>query len=651
MDYSNKLTPNLIRQANSFSPPASFSNQANISNSSIYSTADDFEPYWASWAKQLTWDKPWHTTLNWQPPFAQWFVGGLINASVNCLDRHIQPQGHPHKTALIWEGEPGDKRILSYLELYQQVNQCANTLQSLGVTKGSRVAICLPMIPEAIIAILACARLGAIHSVIFAGLGIESIQSRINDLSASHAITADYFWRRGKKIHLYASVNRALEKCPSIKKVIIVNRDPKAPLPLKLLSNRDIIWQTTIAKAKPFCPPAPTSSEDVLFVLYTSGTTGRPKGLVHTTGGYLTQSYATTKYIFDIKPDDIYWCTADIGWITGHSYVVYGPLANGATVFIYEGAPDWPDRSRFWKMIDHYKISIFYTAPTAIRMFMQWGNKNIKQHSLNSLRLLGTVGEPINPAAWHWYYQHIGQAQCPIVDTWWQTETGSIMISPLPGITNTKPGSATKPFPGISAAVLNSDGQPISNQPGYLAITKPWPSMSRTIWRDDKRYLANYWSKWNKPVYFTGDYAIQDKDGYFWILGRADDVIQVAGHRLSSAEIEGTLVDHPNVAEAAVISIPDPIKGEAIIAFVTLQSDTPRNSSLTDELIQHVSINLGPIAKPKQIVLTAALPKTRSGKIMRRLLRNIATNQPLGNTSTLADPTVIDQLTEAVQAN
>ena len=636
-----------------FPPPVNFSATANITDEYVYqSAAADPTAYWAKWAKELHWFKPWQTVLDWQPPYARWFDGGTLNASANCLDRHLETNAarpnlsnHP---AILWEGEPGDQRRLTYLELFEQVNRFAAALQQINIRRGDRVIIYLPMVPELVTACLACARIGAIHSVVFAGLGIDSLIDRINDLEATLVITADYSWRRGKKIFLKNTVDRSLNHCPSVTKTITVCRDPHNPSPACHLSpKRDLLWHKIMSSATANCPPAHQAAEDILFILYTSGTTGKPKGIVHTTGGYLTQVYATAKLVLDLKPDDIYWCTADIGWITGHSYVIYGPLMSGATVFIYEGAFDFPDQARVWQMIERYRISIFYTAPTAIRQFIQWGKNIPAQSDLASLRLLGSVGEPINPSTWRWYHQHIGHARCPIVDTWWQTETGAFMIAPLPGLTSLPPGSATRPFPGISAAVLNSSGQPQpNNQSGLLAITQPWPSMLRGIWRDDKRYRDNYWSKWHNQAYLTGDGAKCDDQQNFWLLGRIDDMIQVAGHRISSTEIENALVSHAAVTEAAVVSKPDRLKGEAVIAFVTLLPSRRPSPALIKSILKLVADRVGPINKPSQIVFTPQLPKTRSGKIMRRLLRNIAASQPLGDTATLADPAVIHALTQ-----
>lgn len=640
-----------------FSPPSDFTRQANITDPKIYTqAAADPLAYWADWASQLQWFSPWRTVLDWQPPYARWFDGGTLNASVNCLDRHLVLNQHhtnlSNQSAIIWEGEPGDQRQLTYQELYDQVNRFAHALQQLSIQRGDRVVMYMPMVPELIIACLACTRIGAIHSVVFAGLGIDSLIQRINDQEAKLVITADFCWRRGKKLFLKNTVDRCLRRCPSVRNTITALREPAAPEPsCRLSTKRDFLWHHLMENAANFFPPSRQAAEDILFILYTSGTTGQPKGIIHTTGGYLTQVYATSRWVLDLKPGDIYWCTADIGWITGHSYVIYGPLMCGATIFIYEGAFDFPDQDRVWQLIDRHQVSVFYTAPTAIRQFIQWGKNIPARHGLTSLRILGSVGEPINPTTWRWYHNHIGRQRCPIVDTWWQTETGAIMIAPLPGLTATPPGSATQPFPGISAAILNSAGHPVAaNRSGSLAITQPWPAMLRGIWRDDKRYRDNYWSKWQGKAYFTGDGAKQDDRQNFWLQGRIDDVIQVAGHRISSTEVENALVSHPAVTEAAVVSKPDQLKGEVIVAYVTLLPSRRPSATLITSLTKHVADRVGPINKPAQIIFTANLPKTRSGKIMRRLLRNIAARQPLGDTATLADPTVIIHLTKAADS-
>ena len=559
----------------------------------------------------------------------------------NCLDRHLDGPTR-NKAALVWEGEPGDQRTFTYWDLHREVGKFANVLKELGVERGDRVAIYLPMIPEAAIAMLACTRIGAIHSVVFGGFSAESLRDRIIDAEAKLLITADGGYRRGRVVPPKDTADKALQDTPSIENVVVVRRRLIAQDPqVHMKSGRDHWYHELMQDADPDCPAEAMDAEDVLFILYTSGTTEKPKGVVHTTGGYLTHVTATSKLVFDMKEDDMYWCTADVGWITGHSYIVYGPLANGATVFMYEGAPDWPDRGRFWKLVQKYGVTIFYTAPTAIRAFMRWGTQWPEQYDLSSLRLLGTVGEPINPEAWMWYRDHIGPEEIPIVDTWWQTETGGIMITPLPGITATKPGSATVPFPGVSAALLNEEGDAVSA--GYLAITRPWPGMLRTIWGDDERFQQTYWSKW-EDTYFPGDGAKQDDDGYFWILGRVDDVLNVAGHRIGTMEVESALVDHQSGGRGRRGGKADELKGQAIAAFVTLREGVEVTDVLKEELREHVGEKIGAIAKPSAIIFTAELPKTRSGKIMRRLLKDIAEGRAVGDTTTLADPSVVEKL-------
>jgi acetyl-CoA synthetase len=581
--------------------------------------------------------------LDWQPPHAKWFVGGKLNVSANCVDRHAR-SAHRNRAAIIWEGEPGDRRTLTYFDLYREVSRFANVLKSLGVKKGDRVAIYLPLIPEAAIAMLACARIGAIHSVVFGGFSSDALRDRINDAQCSVLITADGGYRRGQIVPLKQMADEALKDTPSIRHVVIVQRQAGESFPIHVKEGRDHWYHRLMQDADATCPPEPMDAEDVLFILYTSGTTGKPKGIVHTTGGYLVGAYATTQWVFDLRDDDVYWCTADIGWITGHSYVVYGPLANGATVLMYEGAPDWPQRDRFWQLIEEHGATILYTAPTAIRAFMRWGTEWPAKRDLSSLRLLGSVGEPINPEAWMWYYQHIGRERCPIVDTWWQTETGHILITPLPGITPLRPGSATQPFPGISPEIRNAAGEAVTEGGGLLALTKPWPGMLRGIYGDPERFVQQYWSKWKDGVYFTGDGARLDKDGNYWFLGRVDDVLNVAGHRLGTSEVESALVDHPKVAEAAVVGRAHEIKGQAVAAFVTLKEGVAASPALVDELKEHVVRKIGAIARPDQILFAADLPKTRSGKIMRRLLRDIADGKALGDTTTLADPNVVAKL-------
>jgi acetyl-CoA synthetase len=633
----------LLREDRTFPPSANFQASANVRDESLYAEAErDPEAYWARFARELEWSKPWDKVLDWQPPHAKWFVGGKLNASVNCIDRHIRGPRR-NKAALIWEGEPGDKRTLTYFDLYREVSQFANVIKSLGVRKGDRVAIYMPLIPELAIAMLACARIGAIHSVVFGGFSAESLRDRINDQKAKLLITADGGHRRGQVVPLKQIADEALSDAPSIENVIVVQRGTM-PMPVHVKEGRDHWYHELMGDAPYQCDPEPMDAEDMLYILYTSGTTGKPKGIVHTTGGYLVGTYATTKLVFDMHEDDVYWCSADIGWVTGHSYVVYGPLANGATVLMYEGAPDWPQKDRFWSMIARYGVTIFYTAPTAIRAFMKWGTEWPKKHDLSSLRLIGSVGEPINPEAWVWYYKFIGGERCPVVDTWWQTETGAIMISPLPGVTVTKPGSATRPLPGIAAEIRTERGEEIEVGGGLLALTRPWPSMLRGIYGDPDRYVTQYWNKWGPAVYVTGDGAKRDADGNFWLLGRVDDVINVAGHRIGTMEVESALVDHPSVAEAAVVGRAHEIKGQAIAAFVTLKEGTALSKGQADELKEHVVKKIGAIARPDDILFTADLPKTRSGKIMRRLLRDIAEGKALGDTTTLADPNVVARL-------
>ncbi|MEO8189051.1 MAG: acetate--CoA ligase [Acidobacteriota bacterium] len=637
----------LLLEKRRFKPPKAFAAAANVSNPSVYAKADrDFEKFWERFAGELEWMKPWKKVLDWKPPRAKWFVGGKLNASVNCVDRHARGP-RANKAALIWEGEPGDTRTLTYRELLREVSRFSNVLKSLGVGKGDRVTLYMPMIPELPVAMLACARIGAIHSVVFGGFSAESLRDRINDQGAKILVTADGGWRRGNVVPLKKISDEALMDTPTIEKMIVVKRTGTE---VSWQAGRDLWWSELMSGAPSQCPPEKMDSEDPLYILYTSGTTGKPKGILHTTAGYLLGTYATSKWVFDLKEDDVYWCTADIGWVTGHSYVVYGPLANGATCLMYEGAPDTPTRGRFWELIERHGVTILYTAPTAIRAFMKWGTEWPEKHDLSSLRLLGSVGEPINPEAWIWYQTYIGGGKCPVVDTWWQTETGMIMITPLPGITTTRPGSATQAFPGVRAEILDQDGRKVGVGGGYLAITRPWPAMLRTIWRDDERYVKTYWSKWNEETYFPGDGAKRDKDGYFWLLGRVDDVMNVAGHRIGTMEVESALVDHPAVAEAAVVGVNDEIKGTAIAAFVILKEKSRTGaaaaggSGLRAELLAHVAKKIGAIAKPERLFFTADLPKTRSGKIMRRLLRDIAEGRVLGDTTTLADPTVVSSL-------
>ncbi len=634
----------LLDEQRVFPPPAGWRDRAHAADPSVYArAAADPESFWAEFARELEWIAPWTRVLEWKAPYAKWFVGGRLNVSANCLDRHVRT-ARRNKAALIWEGEPGDRRTLTYFDLHRQVNQFANVLKSLGVTKGDRVALYMPLVPELAIAMLACARIGAVHSVVFGGFSADALRDRINDAQATVLVTADGGYRRGQIVPLKQMADEALKDTPSIRHVVMVRRQATEPFPVQVKEGRDHWYHDLMQAASPACPPESMDTEDMLYILYTSGTTGKPKGIVHTTGGYLVGAYATTKWVFDLKDDDVYWCTADIGWVTGHSYVVYGPLANGATVLMYEGAPDWPKKDRFWALIEEYGVTVFYTAPTAIRAFMKWGRDWPAGRDLGSLRLLGSVGEPINPEAWMWYHEHIGRGRCPIVDTWWQTETGHILITPLAAITPLKPGSATKPFPGVAAEVRTAAGEAVKEGGGLLALTRPWPGMLRGIYGDPERFVQQYWSKWTDGVYFTGDGARIDKDGYLWLLGRVDDVLNVAGHRIGTMEVESALVDHPKVAEAAVVGRSHEIKGQAVAAFVTLKEGAAATPALVDELKEHVVKKIGALARPDQILFAADLPKTRSGKIMRRLLRDIAEGKALGDTTTLADPNVVARL-------
>jgi acetyl-CoA synthetase len=645
----------LLQETRRFPPPDDFKKPAHLSDPSVYDEASASpEAFWESEANQLEWFTKWKKVLEWNPPHAKWFTGGKLNISVNCVDRHIKT-ARRNKAALIWEGEPGDRRTLTYWDLYVEVQKFANVLKKLGVKRGDRVAIYMPLIPEVAIAMLACTRIGAIHSVVFGGFSPESLRDRINDADAKLLITADAGYRRGSVVPLKRNSDKALEECPSIEHVVVVQRRAGATGDesfAEMKEGRDHWWHRLMNDASPVCEPAKMDAEDVLFTLYTSGTTGKPKGIVHTTGGYLVGVTTTTKYVFDLKDDDVFWCTADVGWVTGHSYLVYGPLANGATCVMYEGAPDWPEKDRFWAICERYGVTILYTAPTAIRAFMKWGDQWPAKHDLSRLRLLGSVGEPINPEAWMWYREKIGGNRCPIVDTWWQTETGAIVISPLPGITETKPGSATTPLPGYSAALLDAKANEIKIGGGLLALTKPWPSMLRTIWGDDERYVQTYFSKWpGRPdLYFPGDGAKRDEDGYYWILGRVDDVLNVAGHRIGTMEVESALVEHPAVAEAAVVGKAHELKGQALAAFVTLREGFTQSGELREDLRSFVAEKIGAIAKPDDILFSADLPKTRSGKIMRRLLRDIAEGRALGDTTTLADPNVVASLKDQYES-
>ncbi len=630
----------LLHEERRFEPTSAFKEQANWKDPEVYEKAlEDPDGFWAEMAESVDWFEPWDTVLEWDCPKAEWFVGGKLNVSYNCIDRHLQTWRR-NKAALIWEGESGDTRVLTYLDLYREVNQCAATLKRLGIKKGDRVAIYLGMIPELPVAMLACARIGAPHTVIFGGFSPESIRDRINDCQARLLITADGSWRRGQVVPLKQNSDEAVEGCPCIENLLVVNRTSN-PSQVPMTKGRDLWWHREMERSgSATVEPEPLDSEHPLYILYTSGTTGKPKGLLHTTGGYLVGAHTTAKHVFDLKDDDTYWCTADIGWVTGHSYIVYGPLSNGVASVMYEGGPDYPDKDRFWKLIEKYRISILYTAPTAIRTFMRWGDEYPAKCDLSTLRLLGTVGEPINPKAWMWYREHIGGGQTPIVDTWWQTETGMILITPLPGITATKPGSATHPFPGIEADIFDEEGNSVPVGGGLLVLKRPWPAMARTIWGDEQRWFDTYWSRF-EGLYFTGDGAKRDKDGYFWVLGRVDDVLNVSGHRIGTMEVESALVSHESVAEAAVIGVSHEIKGQGIAAFVTLRSGHEESDDALAVLRAHVGQKIGPIAKPDQIHFTHELPKTRSGKIMRRLLRDVAEGRLLSDTTTLADPSVL----------
>ena len=638
----------LLSEDRRFPPEPEFAAQANGTRALYEAAAKDRLGFWEDQARQLDWMQPWSKVLDWNPPHARWFVDGKLNVSVNCLDRHLSG-ARRNKAAIVWEGEPGERRTLTYWDLARETGRAANALRALGVKRGDRVAIYLPMIPEAAIAMLACARIGAVHSVVFGGFSAEALRDRINDAEAVAVITADGGYRRGSVVPLKRFADQAVEDCPSVRNVVVVRRigghDGGDPSFATMKEGRDHWWHGLLEAASPDATPEAMDAEDLLFILYTSGTTGKPKGIVHTTGGYLTQVATTTRYVFDLKENDLFWCTADIGWVTGHSYVVYGPLANGATVLMYEGAPDWPARDRFWGLVANHGVTVFYTAPTAIRAFMKWGPEHPAAHDLSTLRLLGSVGEPINPEAWIWYHRHIGQERCPIVDTWWQTETGGIMITPLPGVVTTKPGSATLPFPGVTAELVDAKGNPLAAGGGFLTLTEPWPGMLRTIYGDDDRFRKTYWSRF-PGRYFAGDGAKLDREGYWWVLGRVDDVMNVAGHRIGSMEIESALVDHPAVAEAAVVGKDHELKGQAVSAFVILKDGKKATQELREDLREHVAIKIGAIARPDDIFFTADLPKTRSGKIMRRLLKDIAEGRGLGDTTTLADPSVVTQLRE-----
>ena len=638
-----------MREHRVFPPPAEFAGKARIGSLAEYERMYEHsiaepEDFWAEAALQLEWFAPWTSVLEGTGPNAKWFTGGKLNLSHNCVDRHATG-ARKDKVALLWEGEPGEVRKLTFAELHAEVQKFANVLKSLGVKKGERVALYMGMAPELAIALLACARIGAVHSVIFGGFAAHAISDRVNDSDCQVVVTQDISYRRGAEVKLKAIVDEAMQKCPGVRKVVVFQRAPTVTVPMQ--EGRDIWWHEAMASVDAECAAEWMDAEDPLYILYTSGTTGKPKGLVHTTGGYSVQTYLTSKYIFDLQEHDVYWCTADIGWVTGHSYVVYGPLQNGATVMMYEGAPNWPECDRFWKIIDDHKVSIFYTAPTAIRAFIKWGNEWVHKHSLASLRLLGTVGEPINPEAWMWYHREIGKERCPIVDTWWQTETGAILIAPIPGAVPTKPGSATRPFFGVEPEVVSKDGEPVpAGQGGLLVIKKPWPSIARTIWGDAERYEQAYFSE-IPGIYFTGDGARRDADGYYWLMGRVDDVINVSGHRLGTMEIESALVAHPKVAEAAVVGRPHEMKGQAIAAFVSLENGHEPTEELKQELRAWVAKEIGALARPDDLRFTPTLPKTRSGKIMRRLLRELATTGTVtGDTTTLEDFGVLAKLRE-----
>jgi acetyl-CoA synthetase len=640
---------NLLHETRRFLPEAELADQANVGFNAYAAAGADRLGFWARQADRLHWHQRWDEVLDWSnPPFAKWFVGGQLNVAYNCVDRHVEA-GRGDKVAIHWEGEPGDTRTITYADLQRLVNQAANALLGLGVQPKDRVTIYLPMIPEAAVAMLACARIGATHSVVFGGFSADALKGRIQDQDASIVITADGGYRRGAPSALKPTVDDAVAQCPTVRNVVVVRRTGQD---VAWTEGRDLWWHDTVEQASPEHTAEPFDAEHPLFILYTSGTTAKPKGILHTTGGYLTQVAWTHHAVFDLKPDtDVYWCTADIGWVTGHSYIVYGPLANGATQVMYEGTPDTPHRGRFWELIEKYRITILYTAPTAIRTFAKWGDDIPAQFDLGSLRILGSVGEPINPEAWMWYREHIGGNRCPVVDTWWQTETGAIMISPLPGVTATKPGSAMRPLPGITADVVDDAGESVPNGGGgYLAVRDPWPSMLRTIWGDDQRFIDTYWSRW-PGIYFPGDGAKRDADGDLWLLGRVDDVMLVSGHNISTTEVESALVSHPKVAESAVVGATDPTTGQAIVAFVILKGNAEEGPELVQELRDHVSKTLGPIAKPRQIMLVPELPKTRSGKIMRRLLRDVAENRSLGDVTTLQDSTVMDLISTGLKTS
>ena len=650
---------NLSSETRKFPPPDALAAGANVKADAYEQAKSDRIGFWEQQARRLTWAKEWDQALDWSnPPFAKWFIGGELNVAYNCVDRHVEA-GHGDKVAIHWEGEPGDTRTVTYADLLKSVSQAANTLTELGVGAGDRVAIYLPMIPEAAVAMLACARIGATHSVVFGGFSVDALSTRIQDADAKLVITADGGYRRGKPSALKPTVDEAVAQCPSIEHVLVVRRTGEDVA----WGGKDLWWHETVEQAGPEHTAQPFDAEHPLFILYTSGTTGKPKGILHTTGGYLTQTSYTHHAVFDLKPEtDVYWCTADIGWVTGHSYIVYGPLSNGATQLMYEGTPDTPHKGRFWDLVDKYKVSILYTAPTLIRTMMKWGDDIPRKYDLSSLRVLGSVGEPINPEAWMWYRENIGRDRCPVVDTWWQTETGAIMISPLPGVTEAKPGSAMTALPGISADVVDDEARSVPDGGGgFLVLREPWPSMLRTIWGDDQRFLDTYWSRFGAGagagedwVYFAGDGAKKDDEGALWLLGRVDDVMLISGHNISTTEVESALVSHPSVAEAAVVGATDPTTGQAIVAFTIPRGNVDTageaGEALIKELRNHVAKTLGPIAKPRQIMLVAELPKTRSGKIMRRLLKDVAEHRSLGDVTTLQDSTVMDMISTGMQS-
>jgi len=638
----------LFSEQRQFPPPPEFAKQANA-KAEIYARADqDFEGFWAEQAGRLDWARPWDKVLEWELPYAKWFLGGQLNVAYNCVDRHVE-RGLGTKVAYYWEGEPGDTRTLTYADLQREVNKCANALTALGVKTGDRVGIYMPMIPELPIAMLACAKIGAPHVVVFGGFSSDALEGRMIDSEAVAMITADGGWRNGKILDLKGAADAATANAPTIKNMLVVKRTGHD---VPMMEGRDHWWHDVVESQSDQCDAVPLDSEHLLYLLHTSGTTAKPKGIMHTTGGYLTGVSATHNAIFDIKPEDVYWCAADIGWVTGHSYIVYGPLANGTTGVLYEGAPQFPEPDRWWSIIEKYKVSILYCAPTAIRAFMKHGESWPQKHDMSSLRLLGTVGEPINPEAWLWYHTYIGGGRCPVVDTWWQTETGMILITPLPGVTTLRPGSATVPFPGVAAKVVDADGKDVTDGAGggYLVLTRPWPAMLRGIYKDPERFMSTYWRRF-PGMYFAGDGCKVDADGYYWLLGRVDDVMKIAGHRISTIEVESALVDHPSVAEAAVVGRSDPVTGEAISAFVILKSHVEASDQLAAELREHVAQKIGAIARPKMLMFTPELPKTRSGKIMRRLLKDIAEHRTLGDVTTLADAGIVETIRVKAQSS